>query len=187
MIGPRISGNIVNLRPVKETDLVRRAKWLADEETVTYFTGIPPSARYQLHDALKWRRGTERDPLTLVWAIETKQGEHIGDIDLHDVDRTEGRARLTVLIGDAQFRGKGYGTDALKALMGYAFNVMGLDALDLKVCDFNAQAIRCYEKCGFEKVDSCPGMPGRQPGDICMTVTKERIAALYSDGKVVYA
>ncbi len=187
MIGPRISGNMVNLRPVKDTDLIRRAKWLADEETVTHFTGIPPSVRYQLHDALKWRRGTECDPLTLVWAIETKQGEHIGDIDLHDIDRTEGRARLTILIGDAICRGKGYGTDALRALMGYAFTSMGLDAIDLKVCDFNLQAIRCYEKCGFEKLPSCLNVPGLHPGDIYMTVTKERVAALHSDGKVVYA
>lgn len=187
MVGPRISGGLVNLRSVTDSDLTRRVEWLNDPETVRLFTGTLPDRRYDMFDAQRWRHSTENDPLTLVWSIETKGERHIGDVDIHDIRRTEGLARLTILIGNKEYWGRGFGTDAVMTLLKYAFDEMRLNAVNLRVCDFNRRAIRCYEKCGFEKVESSPHIPGWQPGDIFMTATKERFAALRTDGKFVHA
>jgi RimJ/RimL family protein N-acetyltransferase len=187
MVGPRISGGLVNLRPISREDLPRRVEWLNDEETVRLFTGFPLDRAYDMFDAERWRQTTELDPLTLVWVIETKDGRHIGDVDMHDISRSEGRARLTILIGDRDYWGKGFGTDALTNMLKYAFDDLGLSAINLRVCDFNRRAIRCYEKCGFEQIESTARIPGWQPGDIFMVATKERFAALLSDGKLVHA
>ena len=187
MIGPRISGGLINLRPVSDEDLPWRVEWLNDVETVRLFTGLPPDRAYDMFDAERWRQSAETDPLALVWAIETKGCRHIGDVDIHDICRSEGRSRMTILIGNRDYWGRGFGADAVNTILKYAFNELGLSAVNLRVCDFNRRAIRCYEKCGFEQTESTARIPGWQPGDIFMVATKERFAARLSDGKLVYA
>src|SRR5665647_1648602 len=130
MVGPYIPGEIINLRPVRDDDLVRRAEWLNDSETVRLFTGARPERGYDLADAERWRHGTESDPLTLDWSIETRDGRHIGDVDIHDINRSAGCARMTILIGDREFWGRGFGTDSVKTLLRYVFNEMGLNAIN---------------------------------------------------------
>lgn len=187
MVGPRIPGGITNLRPLDADDLPRRVEWLNDPETVRLFTGTIADRSYDMFDAERWKQSTESDPLTIIWAIDTKGDRHIGDVDLHDISRSEGRARLTILIGHRKYWGRGYGSDAIKALLNYAFTDMGLKTVNLRVCDFNQRAIRAYEKCGFVQCTSDARTPGWQPGDLFMAVTKEHFMALRSEEKLVHA
>ena len=48
-------------------------------------------------------------------------------------------------------RGMGYGTEALKLLLDFAFNFQNMHSVDLKVFSFNERAIKCYEKSGFKR------------------------------------
>ena len=52
-------------------------------------------------------------------------------------------------IGEPEYRGKGFGTDAMKTLAGYAFKQLNLNRINLAVFEYNPRAIRSYEKCGF--------------------------------------
>ncbi|MFN2157525.1 MAG: GNAT family N-acetyltransferase, partial [Anaerolineae bacterium] len=45
--------------------------------------------------------------------------------------------------------GKGYGSDAIRTLLRFAFDEMNLHRVQLTVYEDNARAIRAYEKCGF--------------------------------------
>ena len=54
------------------------------------------------------------------------------------------------MIGDKQNRNKGYGKAIIKGLIWIGFNDLQLHRLDLGVFDFNHQAIKYYENCGFE-------------------------------------
>ena len=56
---------------------------------------------------------------------------------------------LGIGIGEAGYRGKGYGTDAMRLLVGYAFRELDAYRIQLGVLSTNARAIRCYEKVGF--------------------------------------
>jgi len=185
MIGPDLSGEKVNLRPLRNDDLARRVQWLDDSETMWLFTGIRPGRAYQMSDAERWRRSIEADPLAKVWAVETKDGFHIGDVDLHDIDRSSHSARLTILIGDEGFRNQGYGTDAVRMILRHAFTSLGLESVSLRVCDFNVRAVRCYEKCGFVRYTPDTTPSGWHPGDIFMVATRERFGAQYSDAGIV--
>ena len=187
MLGPEISGEKVSLRPLRNDDLARRVAWLNDEETVRLFTGMKSDRAYSYSDVERWRNGVETDAMTRVWAIETKDGRHIGDVDIHDINGLDGSARLTILIGDGKCRDRGYGTDAVRAVLCYAFEEMRLSSVNLRVCDFNRQAIRCYEKCGFEQaaVDAPP--PGFRNGDVFMIATRERFASLHPRIGVLWA
>jgi RimJ/RimL family protein N-acetyltransferase len=56
---------------------------------------------------------------------------------------------IWILIGERDYWGRGYGTDAMRVLMRYAFDELNLERLTLRVFAFNTRAIRSYEKCGF--------------------------------------
>jgi len=45
--------------------------------------------------------------------------------------------------------GKGYGSEATKAVVDYGLEVVGLHRISLEVVDFNTRAQRVYTKAGF--------------------------------------
>lgn len=65
------------------------------------------------------------------------------------IDQPHGDAYVWILIGERDYWGKGYGTDAMRVFMRYAFEEWNLHRLTLRVFGFNQRAIRSYEKCGF--------------------------------------
>ncbi len=56
---------------------------------------------------------------------------------------------LAIGIGEADYRGKGYGTDAMRVLCAYAFRELGQHRIVLNVFGGNTRAIHCYERVGF--------------------------------------
>ena len=56
---------------------------------------------------------------------------------------------LGIGIGEPAYRGRGYGTDAMRLLVGYGFRELDLHRIQLGVLVNNPRAIRCYEKVGF--------------------------------------
>jgi RimJ/RimL family protein N-acetyltransferase len=48
-----------------------------------------------------------------------------------------------------EYIGRGYGTDAMRIIVGYGFREMGLHRIELSVAPFNMAGIRAYEKAGF--------------------------------------
>lgn len=75
----------------------------------------------------------------------------IGNISLMEIDNISRRATVGLFIGDAENRGKGYGAEALRLLLGYGFQTLNLHNIMLHVHADNAQAIACYKKVGFRE------------------------------------
>jgi RimJ/RimL family protein N-acetyltransferase len=65
------------------------------------------------------------------------------------VDLRNGNASLGIAIGDPEDTGRGYGTDALIALVSFGFEQLRLERIALEVYDFNARARGVYERVGF--------------------------------------
>lgn len=96
-----------------------------------------------------WFEALLQDDSRRIFAIETEEGSHIGNIGLGDVDWRNRKAALGIAIAEKEYWGRGYGTDAVMTLLDFAFNEMNLHRVHLSVFEFNRRAIRCYEKCGF--------------------------------------
>jgi len=75
----------------------------------------------------------------------------VGSVYVRDVDHTHKKAEYGIFIGEADARGKGYGTAAAKLMIRYCFEEMKLHRLFLRVYADNHQAIKSYEKAGFER------------------------------------
>lgn len=98
----------------------------------------------------QWLDGlAERDGRADWAVIQVEDGAHIGEVVLNDYDGDNRSIGFRIALNaDNQF-GRGYGTEATSAVVGYAFDVIGVHRIGLEVYAFNPRARRVYEKCGF--------------------------------------
>jgi diamine N-acetyltransferase len=75
----------------------------------------------------------------------------IGFTYLTNVDSRHRTAEFGIMIGAADARGKGYGTEATRLMLDYAFAALGLHNVMLRVASYNRAGIRAYEKAGFRE------------------------------------
>lgn len=144
-----IEGTLVNLRAPEVSDIERNQAWINDPEVTRYL-----NARYPISMAAEdvWIRAQAQAMLsyhTVFFAIETKDGVHIGNTSFHEVRPEDRKARLGIMIGDKAYWSKGYGTDAIITVLRFAVDEMNLHRVDLTVDAENERAIACYVKCGF--------------------------------------
>ena len=111
---------------------------------------------------IKWVREKQAEQAVLFSMLEKKTGAFIGNIELMDV--ADGAGELGIAI-TASMQEKGYGTEAIPAMVRYGMETLGLRRIFLKVYPDNARAIRVYEKCGFREYD-------RTADDVFMEITQ---------------
>jgi RimJ/RimL family protein N-acetyltransferase len=76
----------------------------------------------------------------------------IGVTDLRHINYQRRTAEFGVAIGEKDYWGKGYGTEAVTLVLDYAFSVLGLHNVMLDTNSFNERAIRCYRRVGFKEI-----------------------------------
>ncbi len=144
-----LEGPRVRLRPLEERDVALLARWFGDPE-VRHWTHLSEDLqRAGTIDAHLERYERMRDdPRQLRWCIETRDGHPIGDLGLVDI-HPHGRAELGITIGDKAYWGRGYGTEAIRQVLRYAFDELGCRRVYLITDEDNRRAHRAFEKCGF--------------------------------------
>ena len=143
-----LEGQRVRLRPVEERDLPLFVRWLSDPE-VRRWLSISEGLELTAESEWEWYAEMRGDLTRVVWCIENTDGQPIGNVDLQEIDETNGRASLGIFVGEKELWGHGYGTDATKEVLRYAFRELDLRRIQLHVDEDNRRGIRCYEKCGF--------------------------------------
>jgi RimJ/RimL family protein N-acetyltransferase len=73
----------------------------------------------------------------------------IGNAGFVDINTNLQSAQFRITLGDSSSHGKGYGTEVITLLLRYAFDVMRLESVWLRVLHDNIRAIHVYEKVGF--------------------------------------
>ncbi len=83
------------------------------------------------------------------FAIKTRDGKHIGNCAYYGIKKTRREAEVGIIIGNCNYWDRGYGTDAVKALIIHIFRSTDLIRIHLKTLRDNKRAQRCFSKCGF--------------------------------------
>jgi RimJ/RimL family protein N-acetyltransferase len=78
--------------------------------------------------------------------------EPIGWCNVRDIDLFHEFAELGIAIGNPDFRGRGYGSEAVTLLVDYAFTAFGLRNIMLDTTAYNERAIGAYLKAGFKEI-----------------------------------
>ena len=109
-----------------------------------------------------WVRKKLAEEAVLFSMLEKNTGAFIGNIELMDI--ADGTGELGIAI-TAAMQEKGYGTEAIPAMVRYGMDTLGLRRIFLKVYPDNVRAIHVYEKCGFREYD-------RKVDDVFMEISR---------------
>ena len=144
----KIEGERIYLSPINSEDVEKYVYWMNDR-TVT--DNIARTTAITTFESEKeWLASTSKREAKLA-IVKKDTDELIGNCSLMDIDRLNRKCTLGIFIGDEGNRSMGYGTEALKLLLDFAFNFQNMHSVDLKVFSFNERAIKCYEKLGFKR------------------------------------
>lgn len=75
----------------------------------------------------------------------------IGEVSYNQINREDDSVELDIIIFKDEDKGKGHGPDALKTLINYLVDQMGIKTVWIDVVKANKRAIRAYEKTGFKE------------------------------------
>lgn len=147
----KLVGERIYLSPRNSEDAELFTKWMNDFE-ITDYTGR--SATIMTLDAeKKYLENKNMDLETTAFAIvDLKTDKMVGTLSLENISYNNRTAILGIFIGDPDYRSNGYGTEAIKLLLDFAFNYMNLNSIKLDVLSCNERAVKCYTKCGFKEV-----------------------------------
>ncbi len=179
---PVLRGERVILRAPREEDFEARLKLGTDAEIIRMYGGNQSDVRPMTEEAAKlWvRRLLDHDH---AWIIEA--GTLVGEIRLDRVDLRDKRASLAVGIEDATRLGKGLGSEAIDLALGYAFNVLKLHRVSVRVVEYNLRAICAYRKCGFViegREREAALVDGRWHDDVMMGILENEYVARQRKG-----
>ena len=146
---PIIAHGSVYLRPAEREDIPLFVRWFNDyamSRNSSLRAPMSMTAEEQWFERAVANQG--KDGYHFV-ACLLADDRPIGTVGLFDLDLVNGSAALGISIGAAADRGKGHGTDMLRALLAFGFASLRLERIELDVYDFNTGAHRLYQRVGF--------------------------------------
>ena len=147
---PMIRGEQVWLRPIEPADIVADS-FMAGDAEVGHFLGAKSPMSRASAERFSTEILSQIGQTGYPYAICLLGDEvSIGTVFLRDVDKVNGSGMVGIFLGDRRYLGQGYGTDALNALVDFGFGELRLERIELEVFDYNARAIRSYQKAGFQ-------------------------------------
>lgn len=140
-------GNRLYYRSIAEADTDLVLRWRNSDYVRKHFIYRNLITR---EDHFRWLHNqVEMGNVIQFLMYEKKSNQPIGSVYLRDVDYIKRTAEYGIFIGEGEYRGCGYGTEAAKDMIAYAFDQLRLESLILRVLADNKQAIRSYENAGF--------------------------------------
>jgi len=166
-----IVGERVALGPIRRDLVPLYQRWLNDFSTLRTLA-IPPRPM-TMEDEIAWyERAATSDATAVNFTMyETASWRPIGNCQWRAIDYRNRTAEYAIFIGDPADRGKGYGTEATRLMVDYAFTALGLHNVMLTSYAFNLAGQRAYEKAGFRvfgRRHECHWMGGRLWDEIYM-------------------
>ncbi len=142
-------GELVRLAPISRENLPAFTRWFRDYEVQRF---LAPGVLVPITDEAEeeWYEQASRPGESYHFSIRTlADDELIGNCGLIGIDHKNGGASLGLYIGEKEQWDKGFGTDATRLILRFAFNELNLHRVQLQVYEYNPRAVRVYEKVGF--------------------------------------
>lgn len=141
---------MIELRRHERADYDLYGEWYGEREIwrLTSWTSEPlsgPAVRRLFED----RELSSTEDSFAIHA--TDSAAPIGIISLMNISEANASADLSIIVADADYRGRGFGSDAIRTMLRYGFEELALHRVGLSVFEFNEPAIAAYEKLGFRE------------------------------------
>jgi RimJ/RimL family protein N-acetyltransferase len=144
-----LSGKNVYLRPIESADYPLFHQWANDPET----RGLTGEVRPTSYDALQEYYEKIQKEEDRIWLAVVARQTHrvIGETGLLRMFPAWRTTDWSMIIGDSEARGQGFGTEAALLMLNYAFGVQNFHRVSIGVVGFNTRALRFYERLGFKR------------------------------------
>lgn len=138
----------VYLRGIESSDYQTTFQWRNDEEIFSMVGG--QKYYVTIEKEKRWAEQVALDNNNVRLMVCLKDGDKpIGIVSLTDINYVNRTAHSHILLGDKSSWGRGYGTEALRQLLTYAFDELGMNRVEAQILDTNAGSIRMHQKCGY--------------------------------------
>jgi RimJ/RimL family protein N-acetyltransferase len=146
-----LRGEIVRLTAVNSQDLPAITRWWADADFLRLYNTAPAVPRNE--DQLSRRFDlSQTSHEVFLFAIRLLENEDvIGLLEMDGIDWSNRTTFVSIGIGAPEHRGRGYGYDAMRVALRFAFHELNLRRVCLTVFSYNEPAIALYERLGFTR------------------------------------
>ncbi len=146
-MSPIFTGQRLRLAPPQPADQELFAQWSHADEYMRLLDDDP--VRPQTAASYGFFAEAPKDNGFYFHLRTIEDDQMIGFVVLFGIKWRNQSATMAIGIGPSDYRGKGYGQDALKLILNYGFSELGLHRVGLTVLSYNTAAIRAYERVGF--------------------------------------
>lgn len=143
-----ILGEKVALGPIQRAQLPLYLRWFNDFEYARTTGSIGPMTAEALEGY--YDHDTKDRSQAHFTMYDRATYRPIGGASLTEIDGHT--ATFAIGIGEAEYRGRGYGTEATRLVLEYGFKGLGLHNIWLTVVAFNAAGIAAYRRAGFKEI-----------------------------------
>ena len=143
-----LRGERVALGPLRRDLLPAYERWLNDLSAAPMLGNVTPQTAEAV-GAWYERQLASADITFVIYASDTWRP--LGTTSLYDIHHGYRRASFAIMIGEAEARGRGYGTEVTRLILEYAFTVLELHNVMLTVNAYNVAGIRAYTRAGFRE------------------------------------
>lgn len=144
-----LMGERVYLRPLEKEDLPIIQAWNNDPEVRRLTGEVRPTSQADIE---AWYERARTDPDRVWFVVALRENDRvIGEAGLLRIFPAWRTADLSLILGDKNAWGQGYGREAILLLLDYAFGSLNLHRVAVGVVGFNERALRFYEQVGFRR------------------------------------
>lgn len=128
------------------------SRWGRDTEYMRLLDDAP-ARPWSVNQRKQWlEKDLENPTHGILFSIRSlAEDKLIGFVSLWEISWSHSEAWVGIGIGERDYWGKGYGSEAMQLVLRYAFSELNLHRVSLGVFSYNPRAIRSYEKCGFRQ------------------------------------
>lgn len=144
-----IYGDKVILRQIQEDDIEEYyiAGFSFEDKEINRLTGTKVKVTKELIE--EYVKRISKDENRYDFLILDKDRNIIGESVINEFDEDINAANFRIVIFKSENLGKGFGSEAIKLTIKFAFEKVNLNRLQLDVFDFNERAQKAYKKAGF--------------------------------------
>lgn len=139
----------IALGPIRRDLVPLYQSWINDLTVTRFLVNGPMS----LDQEISWYEGVTKDERMAYFTIyELPDYRPIGGVDLHGIDMRNRSAEVGIMIGEADARGRGLGTEAVRLICDYGFHALELNSIWLLTFGWNIAGQKAYTKAGFREI-----------------------------------
>lgn len=143
-------GDLVRLTQLQRNDIPAFTRWFRDAEIqslidIDVMVPVTDEAEQEFYE-----QAVKKSNDAFYFSIRTLEGDLlIGNCSLFGINHKNRSAEFGIVVGEKEYWGRGYGSDAARIILRFAFEEANLNRVHLEAFGYNARAIRSYEKVGF--------------------------------------